>query len=47
MFIEGLGVCLFFFGACMMDSAELAIPAGFCISGLILAGIGILKGGRA
>ena len=47
MILAEIGMCLFFFGSCLMDSADLKIPAIFCIAGLTLTGLGILKGGKA
>lgn len=46
IFME-IGMCLFLFGSCMMDSADLRIPGVICIAGLTLTGLGILKGGKA
>lgn len=47
MIFAEIGMALFFFGACCMDSVDLKIPAAFCLVGLAITGIGLVKGGRA
>lgn len=47
MFCIEVGLILFFVGSAMMDSADLRIPVAICAVGLALAGVGMIKGGRA
>jgi hypothetical protein len=47
MIFAEIGIMLFLFGSCFMDSADLRIPATICLIGVALTAIGTVKGGRA
>ncbi len=47
MFCIEVGLILFFVGSSLMDSADMRIPVALCVAGLVLAGVGMAKGGRA
>lgn len=47
MIFAEIGIMVFLFGSCLMDSADLRIPATICLIGVVLTAIGTVKGGRA
>lgn len=47
MIFAEIGIMLFLFGSCFMDSADLRIPATICLIGVALTAIGTVKGGKA